>query len=263
MKSTLLKVLILAPFLISAQVDSTVKKELKKQWAVGFNFSVENNYRISSSEYPPNTYDKVAALLDEVEKPGLSFNIGLQLRFPLTRNIAFKTGLMFANRAYSNEGYLYYDTQVARDWATQVGPKEKASFWFYEFPLLFDFHIETRNEKWQYGLYVGSLMTLNMHEYKYASRMNEYFYSSPDRIPYYHEKNGTFRLGVTTGLSINYSINDRIDLCLTPSYSYFYKIFLSSIYEVEGRGDVIPMSYFPVIEKPYAYGVGLTVLYKF
>ncbi len=243
-----------------------------KKWEVGISVSPEYSYRtlkpIKTDNAATTIFNRSCSdSLNSIEKPSLSWTLGIPVTYHFSKFISVRTGLYFSNKTFKSKGFVqtngaYLDWQIFKSDNWQKDP-----FIFIEIPAALQFtYRPEKQEKMNFSVFVGATICSNITEHYYNSRRWETDpgYQHPELedsyTKLYIDKFKLLYFGYTVGLKMNYKLNSKFMIGLEPVFKFYGKEFVStSAYGMFWSNNKVPRQIMGITEQPYSYGINLTL----
>lgn len=250
--------------------DSVIKFS---KWDIGISFSPDYSYRILTpigSSYSGSDLGewRCADSLNSIEKATIAWTVGIPITYHFNKYMSLRTGINLSDKTIKSKGFVWTNGVYSEFWTVFKSDKwEKENFYFLEVPLALQFTYRPKKfNKINISFMGGATICTNINEHYYNSRKYEtdLNYSHPELessyTPLYVDKFKLLYIGYTFGLKITYKLNDKFLLGLEPVYKYYGKEFISPSPDMWGfNNGKISRQIMGITEKPYSYGINLTL----
>lgn len=236
-------------------INKTEKATSSTKIACKIVFSPDYTNRKFQTNDAPKIHEDYSLIRNKSEKSAISFSLGVNLEFFVSKNLSLTSGLFFDRFSTAGKFNFYNNKIPVIDSASRtikgyitvndtigVHYTIKTSNNFLELPLILNYYIPL-GEKWKLNLKAGGSMFYYMNSFGKTISADELVLKDVNSYSY-----NTLNWGLILGLGCYYRLSDKINIGLEPTY----KQFLGSIMK---KKEVTGM-------KPWSVGINLNAQIK-
>lgn len=191
-------------------------------------FSPDYTYRKFQTNDAPKIHEDYSLLRNKSEKSAISFSLGVNLEFFVSKNLSITSGLLLDR--FSTAGkYNFYNNKIPvidsisrtiKGYITVndtigVYSQIKNSYTFLELPLILNYYVPL-NKKWTFNIKAGGSMFYFLNSSGKTISADELVLKDVSSYSY-----NSINWGLILGLGCYYRVSDKLNLGFEPTYKQF------------------------------------------
>ncbi|HET6244310.1 MAG: hypothetical protein H0V01_10335 [Bacteroidetes bacterium] len=264
----------------------------QNKFSVGLSISPDLSYRFLTPIHIKSSYHDIDMInehnewlvnnLNEIESPKFATTTCLNVKYKISKKLLFATGIWYSDKGISSRGFASfqgsYRFSVSR-FPISDHTQQKSKNLFLEIPLSFNYIVKESDLN-MFTVDLGMGFGLNANKYNSISRRAKTDYITypvstiENTVPTTIDPFQMLLIGFYSGFSMERKIYKNFSFILNPIFRFYPFTFFSEentrnfdyafrITNIGYYNSNIPVTVFPVKDKPFSIGLNVGINYKF